>query len=103
MKIVFSEKCLEYNALGHPESSLRVKSTYKYLKEKGFTFVEPVVVTEKELSLVHGHELIKSVKSLDFSDADTPRIEGMFDYASLSAGGAVTAMKLCLEEHRLKT
>jgi len=97
MKIVFSEKCLQYNALGHPESPLRVKSTYIYLKEKGFSFVNPDPVSEEELLLVHSPELIASVKNLDFSDADTPRLEGMFEYASLSAGAAVVAMKLCLE------
>lgn len=96
MKIVFSERCLKYNALGHPESPLRVKSTYLYLKEKGFSFVSPVQASEEDLLLIHTPKLIRSVKYLDFSDADTPRLEGMFEYASLSAGAAIVAMKLCL-------
>lgn len=97
MKIVFSQKCLGYNFLGHPESPLRVKSTYLYLKERDFSFISPAPASEEDLLLVHTPELIASVKNLDFTDSDTPRLEGIFEYASISAGAAVTAMKSCLE------
>lgn len=40
-KIIFSEKCLEYHSLGHPESSDRVRKAYEILKELGYEFSRP--------------------------------------------------------------
>ena len=96
MEIIFSKKCLEYESLGHPESPLRVKTSYEYLKEKGFGFLEPEPAKEEDIRIVHTKELIGSVKNLDFFDADTPALAGIFDYACLSAGAAIMAMELSL-------
>ena len=97
MKIIFSKKCLEYESQGHPESPERLSSTYEYLKEKDFSFVEPGVAKEEDLLLAHTKNLIERVKNLDFFDQDTPSIPGIFDHACLSAGGAINAMELCLK------
>jgi len=79
MEIVFSKKCLEYESLGHPEFPLRVKTSYEYLKEKGFGFLEPEPCKEDDLLLVHNKGLIEQVKNLDFFDADTPALSGIFE------------------------
>lgn len=97
MKIIFSKKCLEYESLGHPESCQRIRSTYEYLKEKGFSFVEPEVAGEEDLLLAHTKELINHIKNLDFFDPDTPALPDIFDYACLSVGGAIKALEFCLE------
>ena len=96
--ILFSEKCLEYQAQGHPESPERVKITRDYLKEKGFSFQQAESSSEEDLLLVHTRSHLKKVKENRFFDADTPNINRVYDYAILSAGGAVEAMKRALEE-----
>jgi len=40
MKIIFDERCLEFNEPGHPESPERVRRAAEYLRER-FDFVEP--------------------------------------------------------------
>lgn len=95
--MIFSKKCLEFESPGHPESSQRVKSTYEYLKEKGFSFIEPNPCQEDDLLSVHTKDLIERVKNLDFFDPDTPALSGIFEYACLSAGAAILAMELSLK------
>jgi len=97
MEIIFSQKCLGYAAARHPESPARVESSYAYLKERGFSFIEPEAAKEEELLLVHTSGLVESVKKLSFSDPDTPALEGIFDYARLAVGSAIKAMELALE------
>jgi len=53
MKIIFSEKCLEYESPGHPESPERVRKTYGLLKEKGFEF-DYLVDESQEIAKKYG-------------------------------------------------
>lgn len=99
MKIFYSPKCLEYSQPGHPESPARVQSTQSYLKEKGFNFTEPALCTEEDILLAHTPELLKSVKEELFFDLDTPKFEGVFDIARLSAGSAINAAGHCMEKN----
>jgi acetoin utilization deacetylase AcuC-like enzyme len=94
MKILFSEKCLGYWFPGHPESPKRVHETFKFLKEKGFEFVEPKHCPEEELLLVHDKSFAEEIKSGKFSYIDSPALPGIYDYARLSAGSAINAMKI---------
>jgi len=48
IKIIFSEKCLNYGN-GNIESPTRVKMTYDFLKEKKYEFLEPTPASEKDL------------------------------------------------------
>lgn len=88
---------MEYESPGHPESPDRVRLTYAYLKDKDFEFFSPNPAEEKDILLAHSLGLLRRVKNLDFFDADTPAIPGIFDYACLSAGSAITAMEFALE------
>jgi len=97
MKIFFSERCLKYSQPGHPESPARVQSTYQYLKEKGFEFIEPAPCTEEDILLAHTSTLLDEVKGGSFYDLDTPALPGIFEYARLSAGSAIEAARVCLE------
>ncbi len=97
MKIFFSNKCLEYSQSGHPESPERVNSTYHYLKEKGFKFIEPTPCTEEDILLAHSSKLLDEVKRERFFDLDTPALPGIFEYARLAAGSAINAAMLCLK------
>ncbi len=96
MKIVFSQKCLEYSQAGHPESPERVRASYAYLKDK-FEFVHPDEINEADILLVHSQSLLDSVKTGSFYDADSPSYSDIFFYAKLSAGAAMKASEIALK------
>ena len=99
MKVVFNKKCLEYQLLGHPESSQRVKLIYEELrKDKRFEFVEPKEVKVEDLLLVHDKSLVESIRNNTFSDPDTPNIENIYYYATLSVGSTIAAAEISLKE-----
>ena len=94
MDIIFSEKCLGYSYFGHVESPERVGKACEILKEMGYDFLEPEPVSEEDLLRVHTEEWISRVKRGGFFDGDTPGSENIYEYASLSAGGALLAAKV---------
>jgi acetoin utilization deacetylase AcuC-like enzyme len=96
MKIFFSNKCLQYSQPFHPESPERVNSTYQYLKEKGFEFIEPTPCEDSDILLAHSSRLLDEVKRGIFFDPDTPVLPNIYEYARLSAGSAINAATLCL-------
>jgi acetoin utilization deacetylase AcuC-like enzyme len=93
MKIIYSEKCLQYKMSGHPESPERVLYSHKYLKEKGYTFVEPGACSEEDILAAHTKELVDKVKEGDYFDFDTPALPGIYGHALLAAGAAILAME----------
>ncbi len=100
MKIFFSEKCLKYSQPGHPESPERVSSSYQYLMEKGFEFIEPALCRDEDILLAHTPKLLKEVKGEKFMDLDTPALPGIFEHAMLAAGSAVSAADECLKGNK---
>jgi acetoin utilization deacetylase AcuC-like enzyme len=93
MKIVFSEKCLEYSWAGHIERPERVRPAIKLLKGK-YDFLEPEPASQEDLLRVHSKEyvdFIKNAKAGSYLDGDTPVPENIYDYALLSAGAALMA------------
>jgi len=97
LRIVYSDKCLRYREFGHPESPERVYNAYRLLVRVGFDFVEPEPCSEGDLRLVHDLRYIERIKSGRFLDSDSPNLPGIYNYARLSAGGAIKAMELALE------
>lgn len=97
MKILFSEKCLQYWQPGHPESPDRVKRTFNLLKEKNFEFLESEPCSEKDLLLVHEKNYVETIKGGRFYDSDTPNLSDIFEYARLSAGSAIKAMEIAMK------
>lgn len=93
MKIIFSEKCLEYRSNFHIESPERVEKAYEILKEKGYEFVEPEPASEQDILKVHTREHLERIKSGNFFDPDTPAYENIYEYARLAAGAAILAAK----------
>lgn len=92
-KIVFSEKCLSYGA-GHIEGPQRVKMAHEILKERGHEFVEPTPASEENLLSVHDAEYIWNLKKGVVEDPDTPAYDNIYEYARLSAGGALLAARI---------
>ena len=93
MKIIFDERCLEFNEPGHPESPERVRHAAEYLRGR-YKFMKPEPAREEDLLRVHTLGLIESVKNLTFYDLDCPRYPNIYDYALLAAGGAILASEV---------
>jgi acetoin utilization deacetylase AcuC-like enzyme len=85
MKIVFAQKYEERYPTNPVESPTRVASTIPELKE--YEIVEPLPASLIDIQRVHGKEHIEQVKK-----------KGMFDAASLSAGGAICAAQLAMDK-----
>jgi acetoin utilization deacetylase AcuC-like enzyme len=94
MKIVFSERCLEYGNW-HIESPDRVKKAYEILKREGYEFLTPTLASEEDILKVHSSDYIRRLKEGLVADADTPAYEGIYEYARLAAGGAILAAQVC--------
>ena len=97
MKIYYSPQCLAYSQPGHPEAPSRVRSTYEFLEEKGYSFDEPALCSEDDILRAHSNGLLESVKDESFLDFDTPVFKGIYDIARLSAGSAIEAAMHCLD------
>jgi acetoin utilization deacetylase AcuC-like enzyme len=92
-KIVFSEKCLAYGSW-HVEGPERVRKAHEILKEKGYNFLTPEPAADEDLLKVHDHEYLWMLKKGLVEDADTPAYDNIYEYARLSAGGAILAAKV---------
>jgi len=92
-RIVFSEKCLEYSHFGHIEDPERVRKAYEILKSRAYEFLEPEPASEDDLLKVHSRTWVERVRKGGFFDGDTPGGGNIYDYASLSAGGAIAAAR----------
>jgi acetoin utilization deacetylase AcuC-like enzyme len=92
-QIVFSEKCLGYGSW-HVEGPNRVRIAHEILKEKGYRFLTPEPAAEEDLVKVHDHEYLWTVKKGLAEDADTPAYDNIYEFARLSAGGAILAAKV---------
>jgi len=93
-KIVFSEKCLGYGGAWHVEGPERIRKAYEILKLKGYEFLVPEPASEEDLLKVHDVEYIWNLKKSLVEDTDTPAYDDIYEYARLSAGGAILAAKV---------
>jgi len=92
MKIIFSEKCLEYSWPGHIERPERVRKALEQLRQ--YEFLEPKPASQQDLLTVHSREYvdwIQNAKAGSYLDGDTPAPENIYEYALLSAGAALLA------------
>ena len=91
--IVYSEKCLSYGSW-HIEGPQRIKKAQVILQSKGYQFLEPQPASEEDLFAVHDADYIWNLKKGLVEDQDTPAYDNIYEYARLSAGGAVLAAKV---------
>ena len=95
MKIIFSEKCLEYNWPGHIERPERVRQALGILRER-HDFLEPEPASREDLLTVHSREYVDMIKNAEagsYLNGDTPAPRNIYEYALLSAGAALLAAK----------
>ena len=91
--IVYSGKCLNYG-LWHIEGPQRVKKAYDFLIKNKYSFSEPSPASDDDLLRAHEIEYIWNLKKSLVDDSDTPAYDNIFEYARLSAGGAILAAKI---------
>jgi len=91
--IIFSEKCLDYGHY-HIEGPERVRKAAEILKGFGYKFLEPEPAGEDDLLRVHDSDYVWAVRKGLVADGDTPAYDNIFDFARLSAGGAILAARV---------
>ncbi len=96
MVILYSPRCLDYAAAGHPENPERVRAAVAQLHKEFHTWVVPAPCTDEDILRVHTREQLEAVRSGKFDDADTPFFPDIFEIAKLSAGAAVLAAEHAL-------
>jgi len=92
-KIIFSQKCLGYGQY-HVEGPDRVRRAADVLKSLGYDFLEPQPASEDDLLRVHDVDYVWNVKKGLVDDPDTPAYENIYEFARLSAGGAILAAEV---------
>ena len=92
-KIIFSERCLGYGQY-HIEGPERVRKAAEILRSKGYEFLEPKPASEEDLLKVHDTDYVWNVKKSLVDDPDTPAYDNIFEFARLSAGGALLAARV---------
>jgi acetoin utilization deacetylase AcuC-like enzyme len=97
MIIIYSPRCLDYAAPGHPENPERVRSAVALLHKEFHTWVTPAPCTDEDILRVHTPEILAAVRTGTFADADTPFFPEIFEIAKLSAGAAILAADRALE------
>jgi len=96
MIIVYSPRCLDYAAPGHPESPERVRAAVAQLHKEFHTWLTPEPCADEDILRVHTREMFDAVRTGAFSDADTPFFPDIFEIAKLAAGGAILAAERAL-------
>lgn len=91
--IIFSEKCLGYGQY-HIEGPERVRKTAEILRSKGYEFLKPEPASEEDLLKAHDMDYVWNVKKSLVDDPDTPAYDNIFEFARLSAGGALLAARV---------
>ena len=91
--IIYSEKCLGYGSW-HIEGPQRIKKAHEILVEKGYSFLEPQPASEEDLFCAHDVDYIWNLKKSLVEDSDTPAYPNIYEYARLSAGGALLASQV---------
>jgi len=100
--IVYHDDYNKYDlGVGHPLIGDKPRKTMAFLKEKSIMtelkLFTPQKVTEKDLLRVHTKEYVDLVKKLSITGGmiakDTPAPIGIYEYASLAAGGTILSAK----------
>lgn len=91
---MFSEKCLGYGGAWAVEGPERVRKAADVLRKSGYEFLEPEAASEDAVLLAHDMDYVWAVKKSLVDDSDSPALENIFEFARLSAGGAIRAAEV---------
>lgn len=87
MKIIYSRRYEDRYPSNPVENPDRVRLSADVLHAAGYEFVEPVKCDLQDINSVHGMEHIERVRN-----------NGLFEAASLAAGGAIAAARLAMQD-----
>lgn len=96
MKIITDEQCAEYSHPGHPERPARILRTLEHLRsqtELPVVWAKPGPVAEPSILRAHSPEHIARLNEPEDFDVDTPNHPGIANYARVSVGAALAALK----------
>jgi acetoin utilization deacetylase AcuC-like enzyme len=96
VKIITDERCSGYHRPGHPERPARITATLARLREQTalpITWARPGPVEEASLLRAHSAEHLARLRIPEDFDADTPYHPHIADFARLSVGAALEAMR----------
>jgi acetoin utilization deacetylase AcuC-like enzyme len=96
MVILYSPRCLDYAAAGHPESPERIRPTVAQLQKEFHAWELPTPCSDEDILRVHTRELLEAARTGAFEDADTPFFPEILEIAKLSAGAAMLAAEHAL-------
>jgi len=92
-RVAYSDKSLGYGTW-HIEGPQRVKVAAEILKTKGYEFLEPKPAIEENILAVHDADYLWNLKKGLVEDPDTPAYDKIYEYSTLSAGGAILASEI---------
>jgi acetoin utilization deacetylase AcuC-like enzyme len=101
MVFVYTPRCLEYSAPGHPERPDRLIGITARLKaHPQHRWLTPDPCRVEDILQVHTPGHLRAVQTGEYFDADTPHFPDIYEIARLAAGGAVVAAEEALAGHR---
>jgi acetoin utilization deacetylase AcuC-like enzyme len=100
MILVYSPRCLDYAAPGHPERPERVRSAVSLLRRGKHEWIEPEPCSDDDILLVHSPALLESLKTNQWFDLDTPVFPNIYEIARWAAGAAILAGENALKHGR---
>jgi acetoin utilization deacetylase AcuC-like enzyme len=96
MKIITDPNCTGYSRSGHPEKPMRISRTDEKLcaqTELAITWASPGPVEDASILRAHSADLLAGLGDPGDFDADTPAYPGIANYARVSVGAALEAMR----------
>jgi len=100
MEFVYSARCLQYAAPGHPESPNRIRNILAALRKEAHTWLTPEPCAEADILRVHSDRMLHGVRDGTLWDGDTPPLPDIYELARLAAGAAILASERAIAGHR---
>jgi acetoin utilization deacetylase AcuC-like enzyme len=96
VKIITDEQCIGYSSPGHPERPARITMTLEKLREQTdlpIAWSKPTAATDASILRAHSAEHLARLSQPHDFDADTAFHPGIVNFARMSAGAALEALK----------
>lgn len=100
MHFVYSPRCLEYAAPGHPERPDRLRWILEAIPKDRHRWLTPEPCVEDDILRVHTPAMLMGVREGTLYDLDTPPLPEIYELARLSAGAAILACEEALAGHK---
>ena len=98
MRIYTDERCLSYEAPGHPEQIFRVRDTERLLRKRhpNWEWPEVEVAPEEDLFRAHSRAHLGRLQLPERFDEDTAYHDSIYEIARLATGASLAAARAAL-------